>query len=275
MPASPIRDGYTFRYWGTPEGTQFTPDMPLSGDITLYAFWQVVPGTPGPTPTPPPNVIVNNPPAVGGGTTYVTVEPSTEQDAVTLPETQTPTSQPPTTITETEPPLASPTSTSGWSIFNLLAGILSLLMLLFYVIKFFFDRSRSEEYEEEPVDAQLWAAMSPEQRAQYQARRESDYQAWLADQQKNANRQKVLFINAPVLLIAIAAFIEAMIILFTTQTFTLDWTLVDDYSVIFALILFVELLTPMVAAIIRNGRKDPQQPQAAGQAPSGGGDMTL
>jgi hypothetical protein len=178
-------------------------------------------------------------------------------------------------IPENTPPLGNNEPLTGWSLFNLLAAILSLLLLVFFFIKFFLDRPRTEEYEEEPVDAQLWAAMSPEQRAQYQARRESDYQAWLADRQRHENRQRALFVNAPVLLIAAAAFIEALIVLFTTQDFGLLMTTVDNYSVLFALIVFVQLLTPMVAAIIRNGRRENQPLQATPQAASGGGDVTL
>jgi hypothetical protein len=97
--------------------------------------------------------------------------------------------------------------------------------------------------------------MTPEHRAQYQARREADYQTWLADQHKKANRQKALYVNLPVLLIVGAALVEALVILFYTQSFGPVMTIVDDYSVIFILILFVQLLTPMVAAIIRNNRR--------------------
>jgi uncharacterized repeat protein (TIGR02543 family) len=274
MPSSPIRTGYTFRYWGTAAGTQFTTSTQLAGDVTLYAFWDAIPVTPPPTPTPPPNVIVNNPPAVGGNT-FVTVEPAAEGGGVTLPEPTTPTDDGQTTIPEGGVPQGSNEPLAGWSLFNLLAAILSLLLLVFFFIKFFLDRPRTEEYEEEPVDAQLWAAMSPEQRAQYQARRESDYQAWHADRQRHANRQRALVVNAPVLLIAAAAFVEALIVLFTTQDFDLTMTAVDNFSVIFALIVFVQLLTPMVAAIIRNNRKENQSLQATSQAASGSGDVTL
>ncbi|MDR2106572.1 MAG: InlB B-repeat-containing protein, partial [Coriobacteriales bacterium] len=257
LPASPIRDGYTFRFWSTSPagGSQFAAGTPLTGDITLYAAWQAIPTPPPPPPAPTPApIIVNSPPSYGGAT-YVTVEPSATP--VTLPETQTPEASGDTgTKLPPEPtPLAGP----GWSLFNLLATILSLLLLVVFFIKFFFDRPRDEEYEEEPIDAQLWEAMTPEQRAQYQARREADYQAWFADRQKGDTRQKALFVNAPVLLIVGAGLVEALIVLFKTQVFTQPMGVVDDFSVIFALILFVQLLAPMVAAIIRNNRRDDQQ----------------
>jgi hypothetical protein len=189
---------------------------------------------------------------------------------VTAPDEETPLGDiPETTPTGSNEPL------EGWSLFNLLATIVSLLMLVFFFIKFFLNRPRIEEYEEEPVDSQLWAAMSPEQRTQYKARREADYQTWLADRQLHANRQRALFVNAPVLLIAAVAFIEALIMLIMTQDFSLNMIIVDNYSVIFALIVFVQLLTPMVAAIIRNGRGENQPPQAAPQSTSGGSDVTL
>jgi hypothetical protein len=274
MPSSPIRSGYTFRYWGTAAGTQFTTSTQLTGDITLYAFWEAIPVEAPPTPTPPPNVIVNNPPAVGGST-FVTVEPSSENGGVTLPDEETPLGGGQVQMPEGGTPQGSNEPLAGWSLFNLLAAILSLLLLVFLFVKFFLDRPRTEEYEEEPTDAQLWAAMSPEQRAQYQARRESDYQAWLADRQRHANRQRALFVNAPVLLIAAAAFVESLMVLFTTQDFSLNMIIVDNYSVVFALIVFVQLLTPMVAAIIRNGRRENQPAQTIPKAASEGGDITL
>jgi uncharacterized repeat protein (TIGR02543 family) len=260
LPASPIRDGYTFRHWATAAsgGTQFTVDIPLTGDITLYAQWTAIPVTPPPAPQTPPTVIVNNPPVnVGGGITNVTVEPGSDTENQTLPETAPPLSSG-ENISDTTPPLTINEAATGWALFDLLATILALLLLVVFFIKFFFDRPRDEEYEEEPIDSQLWEAMTPDQRAQYQARREADYQTWLADKQRQANRQKVLYVNPPVVLIVGVALVEALIMLFTTQHFELNMTFVDSYSVIFALIVFVQLLTPMVAAIIRNNHRENQ-----------------
>jgi hypothetical protein len=189
---------------------------------------------------------------------------------VTAPDEETPLGDiPETTPTGSNEPL------EGWSLFNLLATIVALLLLVFFFIKFFLNRIRLEEYEEEPVDSQLWAAMSPEQRAQYKARREADYQTWLADRQRHANRPRALLVNVPVLLIAAVAFVEALIVLFVTQDFSLNMILVDNYSVIFALIVFVQFLTPMVAGIIRNSRRENQLQQTTPQATSESGDITL
>ncbi|MDR1183248.1 MAG: InlB B-repeat-containing protein [Coriobacteriales bacterium] len=272
MPSSPVRTGYNFRYWGTVTGTQFTATTELTGDITLYAYWEAI--TPVTPPAPPPNVIINNPPAAGGNT-FITVEPAIEEETVEVPETPTPTTNEPTRIPEGGTPTSPNEPLQGWSLFNLFAAILSLLLLVAFFVKFFMDRSRMEDYEEEPVDAQLWMAMSPTQRAQYQTRRESDYQEWLTDQQRYTNRQRVLLVNGPVLLIAIAAFIESLVVLLTTQDFGLSMGAVDGYSAVFALIVFVQLLAPMVAAIIRNGRKGNQPLQEGPHTPSGSNDVTL
>jgi hypothetical protein len=287
LPASPIRDNYTFRYWATSTAgtTQFTADTPVTSDITVYAIWTAVPSTPTPAPNvtinnppaPAPNITINNPPAAGG-TTYVTVTPATTPAAApeTTTITPTPTPEAPEAteeIPEEETPLAGPTK--GWSLFDLIATILALALLVVFFIKFFYDRPRDEEYEEDPIDAQVWDSMTPDQRAQYQARREADYQAWIADQQKRSTRQKALFVNAPVLLIIAAALVEAIIVLFLTQNFAGPLTIVDNYSVIFALIVFVQLLTPMIAAIIRNSRQDKQGPLTPSQLTSGSGSATL
>jgi protein-S-isoprenylcysteine O-methyltransferase Ste14 len=276
MPASPIRDGYTFRYWATAPsgGIQFTADTPLVSDVTVYALWTQNPPTPPTPPTPPPTITINNPPpVVGGGNTYVTVEPGTETESTTLGDSSTPLASG-DSIPDVIPPLVSGNGVAGWSLLNLLASILSLLLLVVFFIRFFFDRPKEEEYEEEPIDAQLREAMTPEHRAQYQARREADYQTWLADQHKKANRQKALYVNLPVLLIVGAALVEALVILFYTQSFGPVMTIVDDYSVIFILIVFVQLLTPMVAAIIRNNRRANQNSTPA-QTATGDTGITL
>jgi Na+-transporting methylmalonyl-CoA/oxaloacetate decarboxylase gamma subunit len=141
----------------------------------------------------------------------------------------------------------------------------------------FFDRPKDEEYEEEPVDAEFLAAMTPEQRAQYQARREADYQAWLADQQKENSKQKSMFVNAPVLLIAGLGFVEALILLFMTQNFEAPMVIIDNWTVVFALILFVQLLTPMVAAVIHNSLQENKKQKLAAKArtSAAGNEVTL
>jgi uncharacterized repeat protein (TIGR02543 family) len=257
LPASPVRDGYSFRYWatGTDGATQFTADVALVGDITLYAIWTALPDAPVYVSQPPQTVIVNNPPA-SGNTTYVTVEPGAQTEEVTLGDGATPLSDGSTIGNGTTPSDGSDGPRTGWSLFDLFATILALGLLIVFSIKFFVKRSRNGEYEEEPIDARVWNAMTPEERVRYEVQREADYQAWLLERRRQEARPQALLINPPVLLVAAAALLEALVILFLTQDYSLGYTIVDDYSVIFALVLFVQILTPMVAAIIRNSRQD-------------------
>ena len=266
MPASPIRDSYNFRYWATSPsgGAQFTADTTLTSDITVYAQWAFIP--PPEVPVQQPPTIIVNPPAAGSSTTYVTVPPDNVE--VNVPPSPTPTTPAPEpTKVEPAPVPTTNASEPSWSLFNLLATIVALLLLVAFFIKFFFDRPRDEEYEEEPIDAQLWAAMTPDQRIQYQARRELDYQTWLNDQQRRNGMRKAMYVNAPVLLIVGAALVEALIVLGMTQDFGATMKPVDDLSVIFAAVVFVQLLTPMVAAVIHNNRRIAQQPSRPAQLP--------
>ncbi len=170
-------------------------------------------------------------------------------------------------ITET-PESAGTTEPFTWALLNVIAAILSLLLLLVFAIKTFFDRPKDEEYKEEPIDAEFLASMTPEQREQYQMRREADYQAWQADQQQQNSKAKTMFVNAPVLLIAGLAFVEAVILLLMFSNFEGRMVLLDNWTVVFALILFVQLLTPMVAAVIHNNLRESklQKQQQAEQA---------
>jgi uncharacterized repeat protein (TIGR02543 family) len=268
LPSSPIRQAYTFRGWYTSPtgGAQFTASTTLTGNTTVYAQWDLIPVTPPPNPP-----IVNvYPPATGGttvvnneGDSYVTIEP--ESETTTTPEEE------PITIGEEEVARGN-TEALTWSLFDLLAMLLTVLLLVAFAIKFFFDRPKKDEYEELPVDAQQWAAMTDEQRVQFQARRDAEYEAWYAEHEKNENRPKSLFVNLPVLLIAATAVVEALILWFTTQDFGTNMVVVDGYSVLFALILFVQLLAPMVAAILRNNKnanKDQAEQQQQTAKPLG------
>ncbi len=45
LPTAPTRDGYTFKGWNTApdgNGTEFTADTPVTGDITVYAQWEKI-----------------------------------------------------------------------------------------------------------------------------------------------------------------------------------------------------------------------------------------
>jgi hypothetical protein len=287
LPASPIRDGHTFRYWSTSPsgGSQFAADTVLTGNITLYAQWTAIPVTPAPVPTPAPapNITVNYPPSNGGGTVTYNYDNSTtttttaaEQPApaVTPPAPEQPK---PTTVVEPTPvpTVEAPEPATGWSLFNLLATIAALILLVVFFIKFFFSRPRQENFEEEPIDAQVWAAMTPTQRAELQARREAEYRAWLDAQYHSVSRPVTLHVNAPVLLVVGAAVVGALIVLFASQNFEQAMTAVDNYSVFFALIIFVQLLAPMVAAAVYNDRHRTRrstvlaaQPEVRGNTPT-------
>lgn len=53
-PKTPEREGYTFKYWyTTDQNVPFSFDTPITGDITLNAFWEKN-EDPNPTPTPTP-----------------------------------------------------------------------------------------------------------------------------------------------------------------------------------------------------------------------------
>ncbi|MDR1082265.1 MAG: DUF5011 domain-containing protein [Coriobacteriales bacterium] len=222
---------------------------------------------PEPTPTPAPlpatpsatapitNVVVNNPPAVvRGESTYVTVMPPEPDQAAEVASSEVKVPQVFTPLDNSKAP-----SQAGWSLFNLVVMCLALVLLVVFFIRYFFDRSRNEEYEEETLDSELWEVMTPEQRAQHRAQREADYQAWFAHQQKKASRQRVFLVNVPVLLIATAALIEGLIVLLASQDFALSMRAFDSYSLVFALILTAQLLTPLVAAFIHNSNQKAKQ----------------
>ena len=280
LPSSPLRTGYSFTYWSTSAsgGTQFTQDYPVTSNMTVYAQWNKDAAPPTPvnnttnnyttnnyttnppannttvyTTNPPANVYVTNPPATAGDT-YVTVEPAT-----------TPTTTPTATLPTTNTPLAPATPTTHWSLFDLCAVVLALLLLLAFLVKFFFDRrKRDEEYNEEPIDAAALSNMAPERRAALLARREEDRRAFMEEQRAKDNKQKAMYVNAPALLIVAAAFIESLIILLTTQDFTSTMVMTDVYSIPLSLIVLVQLITPMVAAMLKN-RNDRNR---GGESPS-------
>jgi uncharacterized repeat protein (TIGR02543 family) len=264
-----VRDGYTFRHWAVSPagGAQFTAATVLTGHITVYAIWAEIPPVPVPPapPAPPaPNVIVNNPPSGGGDITYVTVPP--DMTAAVGPDATSRGSQgaASTSIDNAAVPLAGQGSQSTWSLFNLIATVLALLLVVVFVVRFFFDRPRKDAYVETPIDEGVWAAMTAEQRKQLQARREAERQAWMVWQQTYTSRQKLLYVNLPVLLVAMLALVEAVVMYLATQTIQSSMVFVDDYSVLFTLIVFVQLLVPVVAAAFHNNKMaDQRQEQGA------------
>jgi hypothetical protein len=269
LPSTPLRTGYVFRYWGSAPsgGTQFTVSTQLTTDVTVYAIWEAIPAASTPTVTPPVvnvsyppsggNVYITNP---AGETVYVEAAP----EVTPLEDNRTPLD--PVDIDEDKTPLVSEAQPHGWSLFDLVAAILALLVFVIAFMRLVFGRLRDEEYEEEAIDAQLWEAMSPEQRAQYQARREAEFQAWLAARQRRDNKPKALYVNPIVLLVIGLALVGAAVMLFFFQDFTASMSVVDDYSVIFALALLVQILAPLVAGIIYNNRRAAQNQPFFGMA---------
>jgi hypothetical protein len=183
----------------------------------------VIDNVPAPTePTPPtiinvypPNVTVNPP------TVNVTVPRSTV--SVTTTDSGQPiiinNTQPATTeIPAEETPLAAPEEEeTGWSLFNVIATIALLLFTLLLVFKYLKDRSDDDEDEY--------------------------FGTW--------DYNKYYYVNLPVLLISVVALIEAIVVLLITQDFAGEMLILDSYSLVFLLALFVAIIAPLVAAATR------------------------
>ncbi|MDR2714249.1 MAG: DUF5011 domain-containing protein [Coriobacteriales bacterium] len=219
LPSEPVRKGYSFNGWYTKKsgGSAFTASTPVNANRTVYAHWTKD------APPPQPRIVVN-PPA-----TYVNVvapEPTVipgPTELVEVDKTVAPTIEPPAE------------EKSDWSLFNVLIVMLSALLALAFLVKFFFDRRKDDDERERPA------------------------------------KQKSMYVNAPVLLIAIIAFIEGLVVLLVTQDFTAKMGIIDQYSLPMSLIVFVQLLAPMVAALLmkKKGTSAPApQPQVAVRAPA-------
>jgi uncharacterized repeat protein (TIGR02543 family) len=240
LPEAPFRQGYTFVSWNTAangSGAGFTSSSTVTRDVTVYAQWSLNPVT------PPPTVVVNPPNVYVGGSTTTIVQP----DGSIEPATYI-TVQPSDDLTSLEddatpldPSIAPVVETTSWSLFNICCAVLALLLFIGFIIKFFIDRKRKDEDE-------------------YYARQP---------------RNRALYVNLPVLLVGLIALVETGILLFTTQDFAAEMAVFDSYSVIFALIVFVLLLAPMVAAAGEtrhyNSLYRAHQPQTSGSQPPTGG----
>ncbi|MCL1879245.1 MAG: DUF5011 domain-containing protein, partial [Actinomycetia bacterium] len=285
LPSTPLRPGYSFSGWFTARsgGSQFTADTPVTANHTVYAHWQKNPG-------PPAMPIVNNyyttqktyktynqPPTKatvkdgdsgdsgdggkggkgGGSPTYVTANsPGTltrdDQGAVTnrIVDQQA-------SLNAAPAPLP-----RQWSLFNLCVAILSLILLAALAIKYPIDRRGMKEYQEKPIDQEQWLKMTREQRAAFAACLEHDRRAFKAEQQEKINRPRVVYVNAPVLLIAVAIFVEIVVVILATQDFTSQKVIFDQYSITLSLAVFLQLLVPMVSAVLHRwqGMATPPEP---------------
>jgi uncharacterized repeat protein (TIGR02543 family) len=215
LPDAPVRQDYTFAGWNTAAngaGAGFNAATPVTADITVYAQWirNAV--------TPPQNVIVYPPSVYVGSGTTTTVPPDTSTEPPTYITVQP--NDDLTSLADDTTPLGdsddTPAEETTWSGFNLGCAILSLLLFVAFIAKFFVDRKRRDEDE-------------------YYARQP---------------KKSALYVNLPVLLVGVIALVETAVLLFTTQDFAAAAKSFDQFSVVFALIVFVLLFAPMVAAAL-------------------------
>ncbi|MCL1798987.1 MAG: InlB B-repeat-containing protein [Eggerthellaceae bacterium] len=165
---------------------------------------------------------------------------------------------------------------STWSLFNLVAAVLSGALLLLTLAGFLRGRrSRASEYHEEPIDKDAWAEMTPEQRVALMVKREKSRNAWEQGRAGKAGSRPGkagtrgagggigLSANTPVLLISAVAFVEGLVILLTTQDFAGPMAATDNYSIPLSLLVLAQLVVPLIAAMLK---RDPTT--ALGSAPS-------
>jgi hypothetical protein len=204
--------------------------------------------------TPAP-IIINN----------ILPAPEPEEEPEEEPE------KPATKIEEPETPTTP--DEKGWSLLNLIAVLLSLLMLSVFGGKYLLDRTRAKAERNPLAGTQAWADMTRNQRAGYLLRHNAERQATQV-----ANAGGLFRVNQPVLAINIFALFDAALVLFTTQNFGSGMAVADNYTIVFVLILLVQFLTPIVATLIHNYLSDNQNPQGptppSNLAP-GGLDITL
>jgi uncharacterized repeat protein (TIGR02543 family) len=227
LPDAPIRQDYTFTGWNT-AANGAGAGFNAATQITgnITVYAQWTRNA----VVIPPDVIVYPPDViVGGGTTIYQTE-----DVIEAPTYIT--VQPNddlTSLDDKEIPLGDPEPTqTAWSLFDVCCAILALLLFAAFIVKFFVDRRRRDEDE------------------------------YYGRQPKN----QAMYVNLPVLLVSIIALIETAILLFTTQDFTAAMTTFDQFSVVFALIVFVLLFAPMVAAAFEAHSNNRRYSQPAQQA---------
>jgi uncharacterized repeat protein (TIGR02543 family) len=231
MPQNPERDGYKFVSWNTQRnggGSYFDATTPISGNVTVYAQWEKIPDPPAPAPAPAPVYPPANGPTYITNPTYVTVNNPPAAAPIVNVEQPEATAAPQVVQPQEIQHLPAPTAVTDpitWSLLDLLLTIATGLLLVFYVVKFFIDRKKDKDLEEEDVD-------------------------WRAD-----TKQRSFRVSLPVLVIGLIGLIEALIILFATQDFDTTMALVDQYTVIFSVILFVLLVIPVILAMRHNQKE--------------------
>jgi len=256
LPSSPVREGYTFQGWMTADQAPFGAGTKIDGETTVYAKWQANPVQP--TPEPPKGdtyIYVNQPPVyVTTGSSRPVINVAATPSYEPVPEPETPEKE--ITPVEINPPLnplggGGIPAAGGWSLFNVLAMILSALLLLIFFVKFFTDRNdKEEEYKEKPIDQSKWLAMTPEQRTALLALREQERADW--NSSHSSAKPKSTYVNLPVLAIVAFVFIEGLVILLATQNFFGSMELIDTWTLPLSAVILVQLIVPMVAAMVRN-----------------------
>ena len=263
LPSTPLRPGYTFLGWtiASNGGAQFTSSYPLAGDMTVFAQWQkdaeVPPIVMPPAPPSVVNVYPARPTVVNPPSTFITVE-TFEPVAEPVVEKKEPVAPPvtvaePTKNYEPETPLAAPEEKT-WSLFDLCLVILSFVLLLGCLVKFFYDRRKSGSYEEKPISQSEWSVLTPEERGALFMRRENERKEH-QEKQRRQSKEKMFYVNGVALLVGLVVFVEALIILFATQDFSAKMVVVDDYSIALSLVVMVQLIAPMAAAMLKNRGK--------------------
>ena len=284
LPSSPVREGHTFRSWSTsPQGDgPFTPDTPVTRDMTVYAQWEEIPEptpppvpppaptpppAPAPAPTPPPvvnvyppHIAITNPPA-GGGNTYVspTSPPATvvvqpaeasagERDRA-LPVAT------PSKDVGPQPDSPAPSALAHWSLLNVCLVIASLLPALALLAKFIGQRRRRKGRQEPLIDPSQGPDAAFYQDAALKASLEAGLQG-RGERRRSEEDGKGRPVSMPVLLIEAVVFVEGLVILLATQDFWGQMVATDEYSIPLSLMVLVQLAIPLAAARLKNrGRK--------------------
>ncbi|MCL2631568.1 MAG: InlB B-repeat-containing protein [Coriobacteriia bacterium] len=215
LPSTPVRNGYTFLYWATSisGGTHFTAEYIVTGNMVVYAQWKVV-EAPKP-PTPPGPVIVNPP------TTVIVVPPVvTPAEPDDLPVVGSVVVTPAPVVISTEP---------GWALFNLLSVVLSGLLFVYILVLFMVGRKGRRRDSGDTQDT------APS------AQTDNDFAS-----SKRYRQASILKILASAVLFA-----EGLLVLLTTQDFSLPMQMIDRYSLIMALLLVAQACIWAVSVLLR------------------------
>jgi uncharacterized repeat protein (TIGR02543 family) len=223
LPATPTKEGYTFVRWNTQangKGKTFTASTAVTASTRVYAIWKALPEpvTPKPTPpttppTPPATVVNNYYPAT---VSYVPVSypvyvPTASPAPTVTPEPPVIVSEPP--VITPEPPVEeiadapapkTPADPSGWALLNLILSVLSAIVAVWMLVVYFMRRKNE------------------------------------ADETYEDRHKKSFGIFRLVSLLAAAI---SIVVLFLTETFTGPMAIVDEFTILMALIAVIQVLS--------------------------------